>query len=345
MAEKDVPAKEPVSIRESLEQEYSRQENPEPVEAAPEETPEKETKPERARAPDGKFAKQEKEEKKDEPKAEEVKAILDEINPEEHWSAEDKSAFKLIPNEHRKWVFDRYKRLEADNTRKSQESAQLRSYKQQLDAVLEPYRQEFALSGMDEIGAIRYLMGIRDYLKNKPAEAFQWLAQQYGVDLANLNTQVDPAQQAVSSQMGQIGNELNTLRQQLYNEKVGQLTKQIEGFSKETDATGNLKHPHFEAVSETMTQLFKSGMVQPGDLETAYQKAVAFQGLTHPVPAQVQTVKEEPKETQKNDELEKAAAAAKAKKAAAGIDGGSTSKKERPMTMREELEARYDGRL
>lgn len=344
---------EPVgSIRESLGAAWDEQETVEAPEVeAVEETAE--TKTERARDETGKFTKAEKEEPEE--KAEEVKAeeqsavpVVDEIIPEEHWSDADKGAFTAIPVEHRKWVMDRYKRLEADNTRKSQEAASLRSYKQQFDAILQPYRQEFALAGLDEAGGVRYLLAVRDALKNKPAETLNWLAQQYGVDLRQVAEGIqppDPATQAVTQQVNQFGQKLTQIEQSLQQNAEQQAYRMLDTFAQEKDATGNPKHPHFEAVVETMTQLMKSGMVQLGDLETAYKQAVLLKGLTTTTAAPATAPVTVAQPDKKKEELDKAAIAAKAKKAAAGVSGGTSKKTDRKMSLRDELAARVDGSL
>ena len=351
---KDAPEKEPVgSIRQALSDAYDA-ELAEPageVETVTEEPEKDEGSDEgRARGPDGKFVKKEaKEEQEPETAAPEETpaAVVEEIGPEEHWSEADKAAFLAQdPKELRKWFKERYKRIEADHTRKSQEAASLRSYKQQLDAIIEPYRQDISLSGMDEVGAIRYLFSVRDAIQKDPVRGLAWLAQQYGVDLSQLANapQPDPAVQAVNQQVAQISTQFQQLQQSLQQDKMRQAQSLIDNFAADKDGQGNPKHPHFEAVVDTMTQLMKSGMVQLGDLEGAYSKAVLFHGLKDPAPAPQAKTVEKP-EDKKQVELDKAAAAAKAKKAAAGVSGGSTTKTDKKMTLREELEARIDGSL
>ena len=341
---KDVPDKEPVStIGEALTEAYDEQESA-GVEAEPVETTDEpvevaeETTDERPRGPDGKFIKQEEPEV---PAVAEAEPEAEVIEPEEHWSEADKAAFRNIPPEHRQWVFERYKRIEADNTRKSQEAAQLRSYKQQLDSVLEPYRQQFALAGMDEISGIRYLMGVRDMLSQNPQQGIQWLAQQYGVDLSALLEQApaDPQYLQIQQGLQQIQSRQAQLEQMTQMERQNQAIRQLESFASEKDANGNLKHPHFEALQERMAQLWQGGIVPVGDLEGAYQKAVRIEGLD----VAKATAPTAPKTAPKVED--KALAAAKAKKAAAGVQSGASGKADKKLTMREELEARLEGNL
>ena len=347
---KDTPEKESVgSIRQALESAYDAElaEPTEEVEEVAEPEKVEGSDEGRARGPDGKFVKKEGEEELKTDEAQVETPAPEAIEPEEHWSEADKAAFRAENAvELRKWFKERYKRIEADHTRKSQEAASLRSYKQQLDAIIEPYRQDIGLSGMDEVGAIRYLFSVRDAIQKNPVQGLTWLAQQYGVDLSQLANapQPDPAVQAVNQQVAQISTQFQQLQQSLQQDKMRQAQSLIDNFAAEKDGQGNPKHPHFETVVDTMTQLMKSGMVQLGDLEGAYSKAVLFHGLKDPAPAPQARPVEKP-EDKKQAELDKAAAAAKAKKAAAGVSGGSTSKTDKKMTLREELEARYEGNL
>lgn len=329
---------EPKSIREALDQAYDEQtEEVETVEAQEVETvEEKET----ARGPDGKFAKAEE-------KLEKVEApVIEAIEPEEQWSEPDKNAFRAIPPEHRKWVMERYKRIESDHTKKSMEAAELRKFREHFDQVLSPYKSEIQMQGMDEIAAVRSLFAIRDRLRQDPVNGFKWLANQFGVDLTQLNEQStqDPASQAVNQVVQKYDSKLAQIEQTIQQDRLNQAWARINAFAQEKDATGRQKYPHFEAVSESMTQLMKAGIVPLGDLEKAYEKAVRLKPeLSTPAPvAQVEPPKQEL--TDKSAELEKAAKAAKAKKAAVGVSSGATAT-DRKLTLREELAARVDGSL
>lgn len=337
MPKTDGAPQEPASIRDALDQAYDEQTKVEEPEVTEEITEPETAEGERARGPDGKFV-----------KTEEVKAEappVEAIEPEAHWSEEDKNAFRAIPPEHRKWVFERYKRVEADNTRKSQEAASLKKFREQFEEVIAPYRQEFQMQGMDEVSAIRSLFAIRDHLRKDPVGGFKWLAQQFGVDLAQLNQEQpqDPALQAVNQQFQAVTNKLQAVEQTIQQERLNSAWERINAFAQEKDPSGRLKHPHFEAVSDSMTQLMKAGIVPMGDLENAYATAVRLKPeLSTPAPvAQV----EPPKPDDKAAELEKAAKAAKAKKAAAGVSSGASAATDRKLSLREELEARVDGSL
>ena len=267
------------------------------------------------------------------------------IEPEEHWSEPDKLAFRNIPAEHRTWVMERYKRIEADNTRKSQEAATLRAFRASLEQVYEPHKAEFAAQGLDEIGAVRSLFAIRENLKKNPQATLQWLAQQFNVDLSGLNNaeEADPQTQAISQAMQQMTNRLSTFEQTLNQDRTNQAMKMLDNFMKEKDDSGNIRHPHFEAVTNDITQLMQAGIVPLGDLQAAYDKAM----LLHPELVKTEKkaqVKASP-DTVKQDELTKAATAAKAKKASLGVKGDGGGKSEQKLTLRQELEARMDGSL
>lgn len=326
-----MPKTEPNSIREALDQAYDEQLEPVEVETVEEVV---ETKSDRVRSPDGKFA-----------KVEEAVVPVEVIEPEDQWSDPDKNAFRAIPPEHRKWVMERYKRIESDHTKKSMEAAELRKYREQIDKVLEPYRTEIKMQGMDEVGAIQNLFSIRDHLRKDPIGGFKWLANQFGVDLNQLIEQSpeDPAAQAVNQIVQKYDSKLSQIEQTIQQDRMNAAWARMDAFAQEKDAAGRLKFPHFEAVVDSMAQLMKAGIVPMGDLEKAYDNAVRLKPeLSTPAPvAQV----EAPKVELKTDELDKAQKAAKAKKAAASVSGGADAATDRKMTLREELQARLDGSL
>lgn len=359
--------KEPVTLRDALssaidDANKSADTVVEPVQEV--EEPNKGSKP--GRDESGKFSKKEKKGNPDEPGEDppvddpeiEPATIQPQdtpgIEPESHWSDQDKQAFRSIPPEHRSWVMERYKRLEADNTKKSQEAASLRSLKQNLDAVFEPYRAEMQAQGLDEVQSVRTLLGIRDQLRRDPTAGLMWLANQFGVDLTKLATDPpDPTTLAVQQTESKLGGRLQQLEQQLQGDRMQHAFRMLDSFAQEKDANG-LTHPHFEAVVNDMTQLMKSGMVPLGDLNGAYQKALLLHPeLTTPATqtasAPATPASAAPSAAQapdpKKDALDKATEAARAKKAAAGVSGSGNGKAESSLSLRDELAARLGGSM
>jgi len=109
-------------------------------------------------------------------------------------------------------------------------------------------------------------------------QAFHNLAQQYGVDLSTLVQNPSPAPSSVQDipeplrpvidQFGNIVQEVNSLKQEFQRSREDRISSELSAFAKDK--------PHFEKVRVIMGQLMNSGIVQPGDLEGAYQKATTL---------------------------------------------------------------------
>ena len=277
----------------------------------------------------------------DEDESEEEDEEEDKLDPPQHWATEDKELFSGQPKEVQEWLLNRHKSMEADYTRKTQELAETRRYKEQVDGLLEPYRQQFAMQGMDDVGAIRYLVSWKQYLDTNPAGAIEALARDYGVDLSQPqpDEDVDPAIATLHREINGLKAQEAQRAQQAQLAQQQTLTQQVNAFRDTKDETGNPKYPHFETVRADMAALIQSG--RAGGLEDAYTLAVRLHPDIFDVSLKDQITKEQAEkaeEAKRKAETEKKAKAAKAKKAASGVKSGSASvQKDAPKSLREEL--------
>jgi len=196
-----------------------------------------------------------------------------------HWSAEFKDSFNSLPPEGREVFLKRYKDMEADYTRKTQEVADIRRRASALDEVMQPFRDEFARAGLDDIGAVRQLLGAHKFLRESPQQAIAWLAQNYGVSTNALGATeqadddfADPQVKQLRDQVSQLQGYLQTQAQQQQQAAVADTQLQIDNFAKATRDDGSLAHPHFDAVRTTMGGLIQSGVAK--DMDSAYEMAV-----------------------------------------------------------------------
>lgn len=268
--------------------------------------------------------------------AESEEETEDSLEAPEHWPARDKEIFSEAPKEIQEWALRRDKEREADYTRKTQEIASIRKRGEALEEVIAPYRQEFQLSGMDDVSAIRQLFAVHDSLKNDPSGTIQWLAQTYGADLTQTQEEVDPTVAALQRQIQQLHQEQQRSQSAQQEQQQQALVKQIEAFENEKGEDGKLKHPHFQDVHDDMTRLFQSGMATT--LEDAYEKAVNLRpDLRQVIQKQTQ------EQTRQKQKAEKAKQAKRAKKAASGVkSSGASVKQDKPKTLRDELSALID---
>lgn len=184
-----------------------------------------------------------------------------------------------------------------------------------IDQVIAPVRSTFQQAGItNDADAIKALLGWEAGFRNPAtrAQSFRSLAQQYGFDLSTLvpsspsgspsAAQDIPDQlRPVIDQFGQVSQQVQQVASRVESWEQQQAAREINAFAS--------KHPHFEAVRGQMGQLMNAGMVQPGDLEGAYQMAIKIN------PEISARIAEE--ERAKTEEAAKAAAAEKARKAAA----------------------------
>jgi hypothetical protein len=345
-------AEQSVSLRDDLSKIYDSQESGETVEPEIEATAEEEEPKEKGRARDesGKFVKAEGETEEEAPEdgaePEELAATPEPgLEAPQHWSSTDKAVFAKQPKEAQEFLLRRHKDMEADYTRKTQEVAETKRFKDTFDQLLTPYRQTFAMNGLDDVGGVRYLLGYFSALQQNPAATIQSLAQQYGVDLGqNQGGTVDPNMKPLLDKIQLLESQIAQTSQAQQYQVSSNLLEQVNSFRDEKDATGNLKHPHYETVRQDMSWLVGNGRAK--SLQEAYEQAVRL----HPDiydKAIEQSILEKQKAEQQaaqkkvNEEAQKKAA--QAKKAASGIRSGSASvDKQGPQTLRDTLSALYD---
>lgn len=139
------------------------------------------------------------------------------------------------------------------------------------EAVIAPYQQTFQSLGVDAPTAIGHLLKADHTLRYSDpatkAQYFQQLAQQYGVNLEQIQNppQYDPQTQYLMQQL----NELRQTQAQWHNsiqqQEQTRANQELEQFSQAGNA-------HFEAVRGDMADLLETGKAT--SLQDAYEKAV-----------------------------------------------------------------------
>lgn len=149
-----------------------------------------------------------------------------------------------------------------------------------------------------------------------PSDAIKLLADAYHVKLGPTVNQAVPNR--------------NFSRQSLSSVLAGQVVqKQVEDFAKESDASGNLKHPYFKEVVKDIYDLLQKGVAN--NLDDAYETAIWFNGATRD--------KLIAERSQKALELKRQDA--KKSKEAAFAPKGKADIDTKDMSLREELEMRF----
>lgn len=271
------------------------------------------------------------------------------LSAPDHWPADRKAIFaELTPSAQQAWL-DRETEFERGIQEKSQNAAQ---YRQQLDRyneIVEPIRQQLAMFGQDEYQWMRQMAGYTQMLNTDPVGVIKAVAQQYGVDLSSLSGQsseefVDPQVQELRDQINNLQRQIQEREEHSTRQATESQTQAIESFRSAKDASGNLLHPHFDAVFQdliVMAQGYVASGQKPPELQSLYERAV----LMHPE-LTAQDQQKAQAEAERKRKEEEAKKAKRARSAGAGArssvaDGGET----KAPSLKEELLRNYDAQV
>lgn len=238
------------------------------------------------------------------------------VEPPRNFTAEQKAEFAKLAPEAQTYVAGIEKAREAEYTRRSQETAELKRTAEPFLNAVAPFQNYLAqiapITGKTPPEMITAIMTAEYHLRNgspqQKHQVFAQLAHDYGVNLANFANGQIPIQsqpQQVTQHDPAMYQRIAALEEAHHQEFNRQISAQIDGFEKATDEKGQLRHPHFPKLRSTMALSLANGEV--ATLEEAYVKAL------EPFKA---VVEEELTARQKAAETERLAAVERAKKAA-----------------------------
>jgi len=143
-----------------------------------------------------------------------------------------------------------------------------------LEEAINPFVPELQAQGIHPAAWINNLGRAHMILSKAPYEQkvqmFHRLAQDYGVNLNQVNEPVAPTDaytQQLMQQLYQVNQEVSTIKSRFEQEEQSRLVNEIERVRSDKE-----RFPHFDMVREEMAQLLELGKAQ--DLESAYAKAV-----------------------------------------------------------------------
>ena len=172
------------------------------------------------------------------------------------------------------------KHLESLNQRENEFKKGVSVYKAEaerakaLEEAITPFVPELQAQGIHPAAWINNLGRAHMILTKAPydqkVQMFHRLAQDYGVNLNQINEPqqpVDAYTQQLMQQLYQVNQEVSTIKGRFEQEEQARLNNEIERVRSDRE-----RFPHFDMVREEMAQLLELGKAQ--DLETAYAKAV-----------------------------------------------------------------------
>lgn len=232
------------------------------------------------------------------------------VGPPSGWSKEAKAIWDQLPEA----VKADAVRREAEVAKGFDEYRSKTAQLQEISQAIEPLRPMLQQHGItSDAQAVKRLLEWEGAIRNPATriQAIHGLLQQYGVDPSTL---VPSSQSGSPSAAQDIPDQLRPVIDQFGNvvQQVQDVASRVQSWEQnqvadKISAFAANNHPHFEAVRVQMGQLMTAGMVQPGDLEGAYQMAIKIN------PEISAKIAEE--ERNKAEEAAKVAAAEKARKA------------------------------
>lgn len=227
-------------------------------------------------------------------------AATDSKDAPAHWSQADKDKFNALAPDGKAFVLDRFKAMEGDYTRKTQEVAHLKKEYGPVDELFAPHKDVMRQKGFTPRGLIEAWANVEQKLAAGPDSAIdviKGLVGGYNIPVAKIaaalgltpaqaaaatDTQATAVQdgkvvelppavaaelQALREQVGQFGQKFQTIEQREANTRRAQelqqeeaVVNQVNQFKSAVDEKGNPKHPHFDEVESHMTALAQAAL-------------------------------------------------------------------------------------
>lgn len=271
------------------------------------------------------------------------------LSAPEHWSADHRQTFSELSAlgeegiAAQQFLLDRHKEMEGTATERFQEAAAARRMADAVREMVEPVRDAWAMRGLSEAQGLQMMVSYAQALERDPASLIRQVAQQYGVDLGQPETDefVDPQAAQFQERINNLEQRLTDQQQEEQRAAVSQIETEISTFRDAKDADGNSLHPHFEAVLEDM-QMIAAGMRASGQrpsLEDLYSKAVRMNPELSKAAEEAAQQERERQEREEKARKAKAARSASTRPRSSAASGGSTAP---AGSLREELERQYD---
>ena len=207
-----------------------------------------------------------------------VEAPIEEPAPEvvvrsapKSWPKEYHEHWGKLPQE----AQDIIERREQDFHQGLEQYREYHGFGKKMQEAFAPYKQMIESQGLDEAKAAQFLLNAHHRLATLPQQErlgyWAQIASNYGIQVPGLNDQQqDPRYSALEQQVQQMARAQMQQQQREYDQKLSQVSNDVSSFADAKDATGNLKHPYFNDVADTIVILLNGG----ASLQDAYDQAV-----------------------------------------------------------------------
>lgn len=153
---------------------------------------------------------------------------------------------------------------------------------EQMEQLIAPRRQAWALNGMTDAQAVNQLLALSDFAAQRPMEFIQYFAQQRGLDLEDVvfgAEPVDPTVQALQQQVQTLQQQLGGMTTQQQQAAHQNTVNEIVSFASETGPDGKPLRPYFEELGDGVLPFIQAVMTQNPNwsrqqiLQEAYDRA------------------------------------------------------------------------
>lgn len=219
------------------------------------------------------------------------------IEPHPSLGAEEKAAFEKWPRDLQEYANRRAVEVARQTSKTGQEVGSLRQYRESIDAVMQPYRPQFAQLGMSDADVVKHALDDMLALAN-PQTRLSRLSQiaasngvtaQQLAEYAQQQPQKDPALlQAQTAQQIQ-GRQMQAMRQQQTQAANGAVDRIVENVRTEVGPDEMAKRPHFDAVQADIFALLQDdqGRLKP---EVMQSEMALYQAIS----SAYETIMQEP---------------------------------------------------
>lgn len=136
---------------------------------------------------------------------------------------------------------------------------------EQIEQLIAPRRQPWALNGVTEAQALNQLFALSDFASTKPAEFIEYFAQQQGIDLEDLafgTEPVDPVVAQLRQQVETLSSNLNNMTTSQQQAAHQNTVNEIVAFAEEVGADGKPLRPYFEELGSEVMPFIQAVMQQ-----------------------------------------------------------------------------------
>jgi hypothetical protein len=162
-----------------------------------------------------------------------------------------KAKFYAMDRNGQELFLERYKDLQGDYTRKTQEFAAKRREADQLDQVFGEYEPDLVASGQSKPEVVGNFLRWNNLLNKDPVRGIYKLAEVLGVNLGapqqrtQEQSSYDPARTALDQRIASIESKFQETENKVYQQ---QLQSQLLGLAEEKDGSGNAVRPMFQEL-------------------------------------------------------------------------------------------------